>query len=72
MKRIICATEPSDLYSDMLSSISDDVDYVLDGFEALARRGKDGESDAIELMNQFKAQIADMTAAIASRMSQEG
>lgn len=69
MKRIILAAEQSDLYADRIKSLSEDVDYALDGFDALARRGKDGEAEAIELMNQFGAQVAEITAAIAAKLA---
>ena len=70
MKRVVsAATETSDIFKDAITDLEDNFDYLVSGFEAMARmNGKEGEKRAISLMSSFSDQMAAVISEVAQNM----
>lgn len=58
-----------DRYKDLVSNVSDDIDYLLDSIDKVYR---DGDANvAIDLLNQVKVEIGNIIANTVSNISAE-
>lgn len=72
MKRMIKAAsqETSEAFNNALDNLKDDIDYVIDGFEAISRQGKEGENAALQLILQMNESVSAMMKDIADKIAQ--
>ena len=60
----------SDGYNEASDNIQDNFDYAVDGFDKLARNGKDGEQAALQLMLELNEAIESVISKIASTLTE--
>lgn len=70
-KPVLAATgERSDGYNEALESVEGNFDYAMEGFEKLARDGKEGERAAMQLMLELNSAIEGVIQKIANTITQ--
>lgn len=68
---VLAATaERSDGYAEAQDSLEANFDYAMDGFEKLARDGKDGERTAIQLMLELNSAVESVVQKIAATITE--
>lgn len=72
MKRVILAAneERSEGYEEAYSSLKDNFDYALDGFDKLSRDGKEGERTAMQYMLELNSAVEKAIQAIAGTITE--
>ena len=71
-KPVLAATaERSDGYNEAQDSLQANFDYAMDGFEKLARDGKDGEREAMQLMLELNSAIDTVIQNIANTITEQ-
>lgn len=69
-KPILAATaERSDGYNEAQESLEGNFDYAIEGFEKLARDGKEGERIATQLMLELNSSVESIVQKIASTIT---
>lgn len=64
---VLAATaERSDGYNEAQDTLQGNFDYAMDGFEKLAREGKEGEHEAMQLMLELNSAVESVIQSIAS------
>lgn len=69
MKRVISAADDkqAELFDDKLDKLSDDISYVMEGFETIARQGNLGE--ATQLIDKFNESVQSAMRSIADKLA---
>lgn len=71
MKPVLAATdERSDGYTEASDNLQANFDYAMDGFDKLARDGKEGEQTAIQLMIELNNAVDSIIGSIASNVAE--
>lgn len=77
-RRVYAATKPeqavlaagadnaSEAFEDAMGALKADFDYVMDGFEKLAREGKEGQDAAMQLVLELKSAVNGVGQKVAS------
>ena len=70
-KPVLAATaERSDGYNEAQDSLESNFSYAVEGFEKLARDGKEGERTAIQLMLELNSAVESVIQKIAGTITQ--
>ena len=70
-KPVLAATaERSEGYTEVQDSLDANFEYAMDGFEKLARDGKDGEKAAMQLMLELNNSIESVIQNIANTITE--
>ena len=63
---LAASADRSDGYNEAQDTLQGNFDYAMDGFEKLAREGKEGEHEAMQLMLELNSAVESIIQSIAS------
>lgn len=64
------STASTEAFEESMENLSDNFDYVMDGLDKLAREGKEGQNQAMQLALELDSYVEAITKKIAEAVAQ--
>ena len=64
------STASTEAFEESMDNLSDNFDYVMDGLDKLAREGKEGQNQAMQLALELDSYVEAITKKIAEAVAQ--